>query len=284
MRLLKTYYRKSLVLPLLRRWITRPVTIIIAIITCDAHRLRETLVESLFGTQYLSKGNFRFYRHLCKHVIDEKTDLIVDVGANDGWFARSVYRFLPHARILSFEPLQSQESSLRKLARKCGPSYNYVLKAVGSVPCTATIIEHRTSGLSSLRPLASKYQYDPRHYNTDVVDQYSVSVTTLDDELRQSSGPIVLKIDTQGYEMEVLQGASRLFERNQIRAVVVEMCTLTKYSGQALYSDIVAFLTARGFQLFDVYASYYEGNSGQLTELDAVFILPNEPSTVATAA
>ncbi len=174
------------------------------------------------GLQRLSMGNYALYQRICTHVIGKYDMRVIDVGANDGWFSNIIYAFVPKASILAFEPLVSQKENINKLMRK-GRDFVFKPLVVGDARGSMTLHESSTDGLSSLREqIVGAYDHD---FNTTITHSYLVDVTTLDHELDHEKKDIFLKIDVQGYEMEVLRGAENLFKKEQIGFVLVELCT-----------------------------------------------------------
>ena len=153
------------------------------------------------------------------------------------------------------------------------PNYTFEKFAVGEDDANLEIIEYATSGLSSIKGLSNKYNYNDMNYDTSVKSRYMVEVTSLDSYLYSHTQyqNIILKIDTQGFELEVLKGAKRLFESGKIKAVIVEVMTIEKYSQSVIYTEIFDYLHSFGFLIFDVYQSCYE-DDGSVSELDCVFI------------
>ena len=234
---------------------------------------RDTVRKLLFvrakKLQRISMGNHLLYTRLAAHILKANTFTIVDVGANNGWFAHIIYAFDPKAKIVSYEPLLSHEADLQRLAA-ANSNFTYRLKAVGERKGRQTIHESSTSGLSSIKKqLTGVYE---ESFKTAIVNEYDVDVVTLDSEFLHEKEKLLIKIDVQGYEMEVLQGAKKLFAKEEIACVIIELCTTPKYHGQALAPEMIALLTSYGFEFFDIFPSYYEKSSGQLTEFDAVFI------------
>lgn len=108
------------------------------------------------------------------------------------------------------EPLQESEAYMRDLLTQRKGSY--VLAALGSQPGTATItVDHRRTGKSSLleRTAITRDDHDDK-------ERRSVPVTTLDTllEERQLRGPFGLKIDTEGFELEVIRGATEFLKHD----------------------------------------------------------------------
>lgn len=241
-------------------------------IKIKAHALREFSYEWR-GEVGLGEQNLNFYQNIFKNLLKGSKLIILDVGANDGWFAKIVFRFWPKAKIISFEPLKSMHPFLELLKEQKG-TYTYEKIGLGEENKKFMINEFGTSGLSSFKEIHSSYAYDAQFFNQQVNKSYEVDVLTLDDYVfdRQIEGEFCLKVDTQGFEMEVLRGAQKLFESKRIKVVIIELMTIEKYQGATLYHEIICYLEIRGFRLVDIHNSYYEQN-GKLSEFDAVFTL-----------
>jgi hypothetical protein len=83
-------------------------------IKIDLHSLKELKYE-LVSSVGLGKDNYNFYYNFFNNFIKNKNLLFIDVGANDGWFAKVILRFKYDARIISFEPLKSMHDHLEKI-------------------------------------------------------------------------------------------------------------------------------------------------------------------------
>jgi FkbM family methyltransferase len=237
--------------------------------------LKKQLFVSKKKLRRISMGNYLLYSRLAAHILSKNDFTIVDVGANDGWFAYIIFSFAPKARVISYEPLPTHNNDLYLLAES-NPNFKYHNKAVGDKKDRKTLYEMSTDGLSSIKEKVSG-AYDDT-FEAKVVNKYDVDVVTLDSEFAHvlnvagDSKKLLIKIDVQGYEKEVLLGAEKLFKSEKIACIIIELCTAAKYEGQILAPDIIEYMTKRGFEIFDIYPSYYEKTTGQLTEFDAVFI------------
>jgi FkbM family methyltransferase len=248
-----------------------------AITSCrlNIHAIKEEFLRLKPGMQTLGQGNFIFYNNLFTRLAENTSNIfIVDVGANDGWFARVAFRFAPEAAVLSFEPLKSQIPYLHRM-KATFKNFDYRTCAIGEDVSEVEIHEYATSGLSSLLRLdKGRYLYEAQSYKTDVVSEYTVKCVSLDsfcgDLQRRAQKINILKIDTQGYELNVLRGARQLIGMGFFEFIVIEVLTVRKYVGAPLFDEIVAFLAVANYRLCDVYPSYREKN-GWLTELDVVF-------------
>jgi FkbM family methyltransferase len=238
----------------------------------NLHAIRE-LKYDLLNNVSLGEKNHIFYNNFFNNLIKEKDLLILDVGANDGWFAKVVFRYAPSFKVISFEPLKSMLPFLEKI-KTSNKNYSFENIGLGKAEGTSLIKEYFTTGLSSLKKINSEYKYNVINFNQEVKNEYQINIFTLDDYIIKNmiNSDLCLKIDTQGYEMEVLEGAIKLFESKKIKFVLIELMTIEKYEGAKLYNDIIYFLEDFGFRLCDIHTSYYE-NNGKLSEFDAVFML-----------
>jgi FkbM family methyltransferase len=88
---------------------------------------------------------------------------------------------------------------------------------------------------------------------------------------------IFLKLDVQGYESQVLAGATQLL--NHTLAIQLEMSLLPLYEGETLMPQMHAAMTAKGFDLWDLEPSFRDPATGRLLQLDGIFIRPSfDPS------
>lgn len=143
---------------------------------------------------------------------DQEAPHIVDVGANIGQFSSAARFWCPRCRIVGFEPDPATFGRLSRNVRVSGSTSLFEM-ALGSDTGCKTLYRHPLSIMSSLDPVGDGYSAD----NT-----VPVPVGRLDDVLGQDSSPIdLLKIDVEGYEMEVLLGGTATLGRS--RYLLVEI-------------------------------------------------------------
>jgi len=132
--------------------------------------------------------------------------------------------------------------------------------------------DYESQGLSSIKGISDSYEFH-KNFDSSVKDTYKVNVISLDTYLHDHSDiqNIILKVDTQGSEMEVLRGAKNAFETGKIKAVIIEATTLKKYNFSETYINIFEYLHSFKFKLFDLYPFYYE-KDGAMSEFDCVFV------------
>lgn len=200
-------------------------------------------------------------------------DCVVDVGANDGGYASAIRSDGFSGRIISFEPLSKPFASLQKRAANdgCWDVYQY---AVGDATGDVTINIAGNSALSSsiLPMLNSHADAAP---SSRYVDKETVRQDRLDcllPELGVSADQrTFIKIDVQGYEAAVLDGASGLLRDGGVFGMQLELSLIPLYEGAMTYRDGLDRVEAYGMSLMDVSPVFTDPTSGRLLQADAVF-------------
>jgi FkbM family methyltransferase len=174
---------------------------------------------------------------------DVPRPVVFDVGANTGQSVANFRRLLPDSTLHSFEPgrraFQELSSSSRGLR-----NVHLVNAAVGSAPGRLTLIENEYTDMSSfLRPSTAAWGA--------VVAETEVEVTTVDGYCAEHGIDRIdlLKIDTQGYELEVLRGADGMLAAGGIGLVYLEVTFIDMYEGLPPFDVLYRFLLDRGFRL-----------------------------------
>jgi FkbM family methyltransferase len=185
---------------------------------------------------------------------------VIDVGAHTGEFAAMIHKILPHASILSFEPLRDAFEQLESNMRGV-PGFRAFNCALGDSNMQLQIHRNEFTDSSSLLDMADLHKQAfpfTAKESLEAVEQRRLDDVVRDLELRDN---ILLKIDTQGYEDKVIRGAQDLVER--ARAIITEVSFQTLYVGQPLFDDIYRLLKQRGFR----YMGNLEAGMGSLPQL-----------------
>jgi FkbM family methyltransferase len=198
-------------------------------------------------------------------------DLVFDVGANVGQFARNAREEGYRNTIVSFEPLSDAHGLLIQSA---GGDERWIVHercALGAAPGEANMNVAQNSFSSSLLPmLATHSDAAPESV---YIGHDLTRVITLDsvfDHYGVGSDRVFLKIDTQGYEKQVLDGARASLPR--IMAVQLELSVVPLYESQSLYRHFFAFFEEAGFTLWSLSPGFTDRRTGQLLQFDAVFV------------
>jgi len=194
-------------------------------------------------------------------------DTVLDVGANKGQFAVLAAALCPNAVIHSFEPLNDCYAKLFEMTKKY-PNIRTYRYALGSQDEEVDFEVSRYPASSSVLRMNDVHVAEYPGTQTDRV--IKVRVQTLDSVAPSLNvrGKILIKLDVQGFELEVLHGAHRFLQ--QVEYVYLEASFLELYEGQPLAADIIDFLRQRGFKMEKVfYVSH--GRSGQPVQADILF-------------
>ena len=195
-------------------------------------------------------------------------DLVIDVGANVGQFARALRGAGYQGKIISFEPTTDAFLILAEIASQ-DTKWQVHKLAVGAAPGKATINVSENSVFSSITSLTTYGKaFD---LSAKVVKQETVDVITLDGFVKLEDGArMFLKIDTQGFEQQVLMGAQRLLIN--CFGVLLELPVMHLYEGVWRFEEAVHFMRTNGFLLSQVRpVSTLKDDSASAVELDCVF-------------
>lgn len=176
---------------------------------------------------------------------------VVDVGARWGISERWA-DLAPDVRIFGFDPDAEECARLNAAAAEAGDrTVTYVPVALGPRRGTATLHTTRDPACSSLYPpIGAVVDGIPVLDVARRVGAVEIALVTLDEWCAENDVRTVdvLKLDTQGSELGVLEGAERTLASVQVLEVEVELNPI--YEGQPLFGDVDRFLRARGFQLW----------------------------------
>lgn len=182
----------------------------------------------------------------------ENAPLCVDVGAAYGGFSARFLHEFPTGRVIAFEPSTTLHAKLQ--ARFMSDSRVTIEKlALGDREARMTLSVFSHPNLNSLLPLS---EADCNPFRGEVVlGMEEVQLATLDTLCcnRNIERIHLLKVDTQGFDLHVLEGSADLLEKRRVAFLLVEVNFATIYSGQATPGSLVDFLCSRGYFPFQFY-------------------------------
>lgn len=197
-------------------------------------------------------------------------DLVLDIGANRGQYARRLRAHGYTGRIVSFEPLPELQAVLSAEAADDALWDIGTGVAFGDAAGEAVLERSAESDMSSFLPQSDALRgVSP---SSAVLERVTVPIVRLEqvapDWLGDSRRPF-LKLDVQGYEARVLDGAAGLLPK--LAGVQMELSLVECYRGERLWRDSVDWLEARGFGLALMLPGYYERKLGRQLQIDGVF-------------
>jgi len=185
---------------------------------------------------------------------------VIDVGAGAG--TPALYEAFPSAQHVLIEPLEEFRAPLERLAAELGAQYLHM--AIGAENGTTTI------NVNPELLVASAIRGDRTHSHQDVQAR-EVRLATLD-ALWDEHGwrpPFGLKIDTEGYEDQVIHGAAQLLKEAQF--VVAEVTVKPVYEGSYSFAQLIALLDRHGFRLCEVMTAPKSRDAHETDYIDGVF-------------
>lgn len=202
---------------------------------------------------------------------ERRIDSILDVGANDGGFAKWILTRFPAARLHCFEPLPAPAEALRRWAARGGANVTVHEVALSDFEGEAEIFEHLDhSTSSSLLPITAEGVATFPETARSV--KHRIRVATLDAwSARQSGahGRVLLKLDVQGLEDRVLRGGARTLAI--VDVCIVEVGIMSLYEGQAAFASLVAALHAAGLGYFGNLEQHHDERGAPIF-VDCVFV------------
>jgi FkbM family methyltransferase len=225
------------------------------------------------GLMALYRRGFSVHRNAATRrqqvMSDAGVDLVLDVGAASGAFGRELREWGYSGRIVSFEPMAAAFQRLEE-TRGDDPRWEVRRTALGDKAERAEINVATNSDSSSLLPLADAHREAApwvTYGGTETID-----VTRLDDIADQLLPPgtrAFLKIDTQGFERQVLDGAATAL--GSCVMVQLELSFAPLYEGSMLVDEAVSRMYAEGFRLVALDQGLADSH-GRILQADGVFV------------
>lgn len=203
-----------------------------------------------------------------RKLVLQNCDFVIDIGANNGQWMAEVRNHGYSGEAICIEPLKKNYNKL-----KVGTFHNTVAIncAVGNKNGYIYINQASNDGLSS-----SILELDDHHINAAPNIKYTgkekVKISKLSKILETNTHKkIFVKIDTQGYEFEVLKsiGKNNLY---RVYAFEIETSLVSTYKKMTLIEDIIKYLRNRGYQPLRIENGFGMPNFGQQLQVDILFI------------
>lgn len=185
---------------------------------------------------------------------------IIDVGVAYG--TPGLYGVFEDVQYLLVDPLIEYEGVMRKICAEYPAEY--VLAAAGAEPGSLTLNVHPDLSGSSFYAESEGPHVDgsPR----------AVPVITLDNlcDEKRAEGPYIVKVDTQGADLQVLAGAKKVLKRAEV--VLLEVFLFQFYKGIPLLDKVVSFMKENGFVVYDIFGGNNRLYDNALAQVDLAFV------------
>jgi len=197
-------------------------------------------------------------------------DIVFDVGANTGQFAAELRTVGYSGSIVSFEPLSDAFEALSKHAQ---PDANWQVHprcAIGDFDGEVEINISGNSVSSSVLPMTEAHSAAAEQ--SAYIGSERVPIFRLDSAAAtyfSESSRYLIKIDTQGFEWQVLDGAGEMLQGAQ--GVLCELSLVPLYEGQRLWQEIIQRLQNEGFTLWSIQNGFTDLRDGRTLQIDGIF-------------
>lgn len=197
-------------------------------------------------------------RHTSSNGFAPKT--IIDIGAYVGEWSRTATSIFPGARCILIDANENNREHLKEATSQIRHS-EYCITLLGPENKPDVVFQVLGTG-SSVLPELSSVSRTERH----------LPMARLDDLIgaRQVEGPFLLKLDVQGFEIEVLRGASQTLAGAEI--VILETSLVPCNAGAPLFFDVVSFMKDAGFVVYDFCGQSRRESDNTLVQTDVVFV------------
>jgi FkbM family methyltransferase len=198
---------------------------------------------------------------------DRSIDVVLDVGANVGQFGERLRAAGYRKKIVSFEPVSFVYETLARKAKADG-NWEVHKFALGAVAEKATInVSDNTTYSSILAITDAATRHDTAAAATH---QETIDVRRLDEVFPTLAGNVLLKIDTQGYEKQVLEGGRQAL--TMMKGVLMELPIIHLYEGTWQFHEALEFMTEIGFVPAQIHpVNYHVIDPLSVLEVDCLF-------------
>lgn len=201
-------------------------------------------------------------------------DLVIDVGANTGQFAESLFDFGYTKDVISFEPVLTCHNTLIERSKKYKSWTVAERCAIGERDGKVPIHITEDSVFSSVLKIQDWHsKLKPK---SEIVKTEDVALFSLDTILKKydpdlAKRRIILKIDTQGYEQQVLEGATELLKT--VVGIKIEIPLTPIYENVGLlFYDTMTFLNENGFSPYSFNNEGVNLTTGRVNTIDGLFL------------
>jgi FkbM family methyltransferase len=198
-----------------------------------------------------------------------RINMVLDVGANSGQYGKLLRNLGFRGRIVSFEPLSEAFAALQRTAAN-DPFWACHNIGLSDVDETAVINVSANSYSSSFLPASARsVRIEP---GIASVGRQEARLRRLDDIIDEIARPdevIYLKIDTQGYELNVLKGALKTIGRAPL--IQLETAFSQGYEGQPVIEGVIGYLRELGYRIVAIEPGWEDFKTAEMLETDLIF-------------
>lgn len=221
--------------------------------------LQAKLVSKRAGSFNMSEALQRVTHHQFPEI---KT--VIDIGASDGKWSLMAMKTFPRCQFLAIEPLQERQTSLENIKKKY-PNFNYALCVAGNSDKETVYLNVSSDDLdgSTVNGLGGEKRAIPERTLDSLVEEKSVP------------GSYLLKFDTHGYELPILEGAKSVLEQTSI--IIMEVYNFNFVEHALRFPEMCFYMQNLGFRCYDMADPMARKHDDSLWQMDFFFCRDNAP-------
>lgn len=213
------------------------------------------------------------YKRRLKIINNCKINLLFDIGANAGQYSKKMRNLGYTKKIISFEPLKDVFEVLKQHALH---DKNWIVNnyALGNEDSVGIINVSKKSDCSSILNMLPEHKQSAS--GLEYITQQEIEIKKLDTVFSSFAGKsdnVMVKIDTQGYEKNVIDGAFESLRK--IMIIQLEMSIVPMYENEMLFVEMIEYLKNKDFQLYSLENGHYNRKTGRLLQVDGIFVNKN---------
>jgi len=216
-----------------------------------------------------SEHLFRIIDYAYKNYKGKLNLPIIDIGAADGGTAAYFSKNFKSATIIAFEPIEKMFKIAKELNE---PNKNVNIKNIGlfnsigeqEINITANYL---SSSINELNTTEINAQSSDQQTKFQIIEKQKIRTSTLDEETRNLAEILLIKIDTQGSELVILNSGKEALAKTHL--LLIEMNNHDMYKDGCQYYEVDEFMRQQNFKLVDVIVTYRP--DGVMQEYDAIY-------------
>jgi len=194
---------------------------------------------------------------------------VIDVGAALGDWSLACSKIFPNAKYVLVGPLSEYSRALKHAMENIKQAV-YINQAAASSEGKTEMYVHKDLVGSSLKAEVETYNQQNTH-------KRKISELTLDSLIQKKylDTPFLIKLDVQGAEIDVLDGAENMLKSTEV--VVVEVSLFKGFVDGHEFQEVISYMKNRGFVLYDLYGLNYRPYDRAPSQIDVVFVPEQSP-------
>ncbi len=216
------------------------------------------------------RNKHKYHSERIKILKNSNINVVFDVGASIGLYAHAIRNNGYDGKIVSFEPQKDAFNKIQYLASGDNNwlQRNYALGAENTI--TEMNISTNSVSSSILEDTNTLNQLCPEAGYTR---KETIEIKRLDsivDEFCKKGDNLFVKIDTQGYEMSVIEGSKNCLDL--IKGFQLELSFMELYKGEKTFLDMLLYMKNLGYELVNIEDGWNDPKTGFAVEIDGIFI------------